>query len=92
MNKYDEGAIINVNRGSASWSTSKSTAQSFSKPYNDGVHLVFISKTQSKGTSIKHISKYNHEDEVLVSKNAKYRVTGKPKNQGKYMYVHVEEV
>lgn len=87
---YQKGAIIDVNRGSASWSTSKKAAMTFGENYN-GASVVFKCETQRNGTSVKHISEYTHENEVLVSKKSQYQVTGRHK-EGKYLIVTVKEV
>lgn len=87
---YVKGAILDINRGTASWSTDRSVSKSFSqKGY--GQKVIFHSATQSRGTSIKHISHFKGESEVLVSKDARYRVT-KTSKMGSYLHVYVEEV
>lgn len=77
----------------ASWSTQEGTARSFaSKGGSGAAHVVFVSQTQNKGTSIKHISYYTNEHEVLVSKNSKYTVTNISTKPGSpYTYVYVKE-
>lgn len=90
MDGWNKGAIIDINgNGTASWSTDKAVSRSFAS--KGEVHLVFSCKTQSRGTSIKHISQFSHESEVLVSKKAKYRVIGGPKTIHGYTYFDVEE-
>ncbi len=72
----------------ASWSTSKTSASTFGK-------TMFICKTQKKGTSIQGFSNYANEKEVLVGKDAKYKVTKIYNGTGKYSsykYIEVEEV
>lgn len=86
------GGTFDVNAGTASWSTQESTARSFSKSGSGGRHVVFVSQTQSKGTSIKHISYFTKENEVLVSKNARYTITNiSTKSGSPYTYVYVKE-
>lgn len=86
------GGTFDVNLGTASWSTQESTARSFSKSGSGSRHVVFVSQTQSKGTSIKHISYFAKENEVLVSKNAKYTITNiSTKSGSPYTYVYVKE-
>lgn len=86
------GGTFDVNLGTASWSTSEGTARNFAKAYKDNKSVVFVSQTQNKGTSIKHISYYSNESEVLVSKNAKYTVTNISTKPGSpYTYVYVKE-
>lgn len=60
-------------RGPSSWSTKKSTAESFaSTALDDHVEIIFHLGGKANGTSIKHLSKFQHEDEVLLSKNARF--------------------
>ena len=74
VSKLKPGATIDVNGGGpASWSTDSSIADTFAGNIG-GASVVFISKKQKKATSIKGISKYSHENEVLVSRNTQYRV------------------
>lgn len=83
------GAIIGM-KGTASWTSSKGVADGYTEGMNP---VVFVSKTQRQGTSIKHLAKYSSENEVTVSKNASYRVkrSKKDKKNG-IMYVYLEEV
>lgn len=86
------GSTFDVNLGTASWSTQEGKAREFATPYNGNKGVVFVSQTQSKGTSIKHISYYSNENEVLVSKKAKYTVTSISTKPGSpYTYVYVKE-
>lgn len=86
------GGTFDVNAGTASWSTQESTARSFSKSGSGDSPVVFVSQTQSKGTSIKHISYFTKENEVLVSKNARYTITNiSTKSSSPYTYVYVKE-
>lgn len=86
------GGTFDVNLGTASWSTQESTARNFAKSSSGDKPVVFVSQTQGKGTSIKHISYYGNESEVLVSKNAKYTVTNISTKPGSpYTYVYVKE-
>lgn len=87
---FVKNAIIDINRGTASWSTSREVSKSFSGK-GSGSKVVFRCKTQSRGTSIKHISFFPGENEVLVSRRVQYKVTGR-RQQGSYLYVDVEEV
>ena len=70
----DVGVNVNVGDkidmlGTASWSSSEHTARSFA---GDGT--VFVCETQSKGVSLKFGSAHPAENEVAVSKDAKYQV------------------
>lgn len=77
------------NGGSASWSTNSNKARNFSN--GDETPVIFRCPTQSKGTSIKPYSEFKTEDEVLVSKEARYVVKKKQFKDGRW-YVDVEEV
>lgn len=89
------GDKIDVNLGTASWSTAESTARSFSGGGYAGAgkrSVVFVSPTQSQGTSIKHISYYSGENEVLVSKKTQYIIDSISIKPGSpYTYVYVKE-
>lgn len=92
LSGWDKGAIIDINgNGTASWSTDRNVSKSFASKGGDA-RLVFSCKTQNRGTSIKHISHFSSENEVLVSMKSKYRVVTKPKTVGGYTYIEVEEV
>ena len=90
------GDVIDM-RGSSSWSSSLGEAQYFSYVDANGNNagkfpIIFQSKTQRHGTSVKHLAEYSSEDEVVVSKNAKYRVTGVSKSiDGRY-YIDLKEL
>lgn len=88
--KYKVGQKIDVNRGTASWSSDLQISQKFSSD-GDGERVVFRSPTQSKGTSIKHLSKYEHEDEVMVSKHANYTITNIKRKKDGIIYIDVKE-
>ena len=89
------GNKIDVNLGTASWSTAESTARSFSGSGYAGTgkrSVIFVSGTQTKGTSIKHISLFANENEVLVSKKAQYIIDSISIKPGSpYTYVYVKE-
>lgn len=84
-----EGTVFDM-RGTSSWSSKESVAKSFANSgYND---IVFESVTQSKGTSVRHISRYPTEDEILVSKSSQYRVSSaKFDKNNKVWRIKVEE-
>ncbi len=89
------GDKIDVNLGTASWSTAESTARSFSGSGYAGTgkrSVIFVSGTQTNGTSIKHISLFANENEVLVSKKAQYIIDSISIKPGSpYTYVYVKE-
>lgn len=77
----------------ASWSTNRHTSEGFGSSYN---HVTFVHTGSSqKGVSVKKISSVGYENEVLVSKSAKYKVVAVvPGPVGKYnsqTYVYVED-
>lgn len=66
--------------GAASFSTNQKTAESFGKsnaPGADGEVVLFRSKGVQNGTSVKCISEFPGEDEVLMSSKASWKPTGK---------------
>ncbi len=89
------GAVWDVNGGGpASWSTEAQTADSFAGN-SAGRSVVFITKSHKSATSIKGISKFSSENEVLSSMKNRYRITGVSKGHGTYnnrLYVEVEAV
>ena len=87
--KYKVGGIIDANKGTASWSSDREVARDFAS--GKKTKVVFSCKTQSKGTSVKHLAKYGNEKEVLVSKNAEYKITSMKEKNG-VVYIDVKEV
>lgn len=92
---YKVGAELDINRGTASWSSLRNVAADFadnvvpkSKRQNK---VIFVSPTQKNGVTIKHLSHYEFEHEVLVSKKSRYTVT-KTYNDSGYTFVEVKEV
>ena len=82
------GDIIDMG-GTSSWSSRLDSALDYADYASK--KIVFVSPSQSKGTSTKHLSYYPNENEVTVSKNAKYKVQS-VKNEGGISYVYVKEV
>ena len=78
---YKSVAIIDVNHGTASWSTTQAVSLAFSS-HGEGQRVVFRSPTQPKGTSIKHVWCFQKEDEVLVSKTSRYKVVSTMRSDG----------
>lgn len=76
MNTLSNGGTINM-KGTASWSSSLKTAQSFASTYSGRHKVVFVLNGDTKaGTSIQHLSSYGKgEHEVLVSKKTRYSAT-----------------
>lgn len=74
-------------RGVSSWSSKKSVADDFS----GGSHpIVFVSNGTStnKGTSIKHLSNFKNEDEVLMSKDMTFTPTKMRKSKNGTIYIY----
>jgi hypothetical protein len=71
------GELINQ-KGAASFSTSENTARSFgtSNCPHDGTVVMFRSKGVQNGTSVKNISDFPSEDEVLMSSKARWKPIG----------------
>ena len=75
LTNTDKDAIINLNAGTASWSTSSYVARNFANMGNNpsGGRLIAHVSGERRGTSIKNGSYYNHEDEVLCSRREAFR-------------------
>lgn len=79
MDKASKGQPIDM-RGISSWSTEQSIAEEFATDYSESgfIHsVVFVTNGTStkNGTSVKHLSRYKDENEVLVSKDAVFTPT-----------------
>ena len=61
--------------GTSSWSSDKSMTELFSNLPKEGkVGVLFQVEKPGRATSVKHLSMNEHEDEVLVHKDQKYKV------------------
>lgn len=61
--------------GTASWSTEKNIADNFASsntPWPDGISIIFISDGKQNGTSIRNLSSFHNENEVLMSNEARW--------------------
>lgn len=67
--------------GAASFSTSPGVADSFARRNEKGAMVVFETKGVQNGTSVKAISQYTTENEVLMSSKATWKPTGKIKEE-----------
>lgn len=88
-----QGHLISQ-QGAASFSTSEGTAQSFgasnAMKFPDGEVVLFRSKGVQNGTSVRCISEFPSEDEVLMSSKATWKPTGKIERttiKGKNAYI-----
>jgi hypothetical protein len=79
--------------GTSSWSTKRSKAEQFSSSGAglDDWQVVLECKGPNRGTSIRAVSNYTEEDEVLVSRHARYKITG-TRQEGSFTIFEVEEV
>ena len=95
LDKYVPGYEFKGMRGSASWSSNFRTARDFALRNSNnygGKAVVFHSDTQNKGTSVTHLSMLGGmEKEVLVSKDARYRVVDR-KDDGEIIHVYLKEL
>lgn len=91
FNELVKGAEVNM-RGTSSWSTSRDRATYFAKTGAGEIPVLFISSSQGKGVDIHAISKLSYEQEVLVSKDARWSVKKKPKKVKGIYVVEVEEI
>ena len=79
--------------GTSSWSTNKKIAEAFADSQGDEVSFIFRSKGKQNGTSVKYLSRYPQEDEVLMSKDARWKpvkVTESP--WGSTFYIDCEPI
>ena len=86
-------------QGAASWSTRESCSQGFagshigeiSPVYGDrkSIRVVLVAHRHKKATSIKYLSEFPSEDEVLSSKDCRWRVV-REYTKGGYTYFDVE--
>lgn len=73
--KLESGESLDM-LGAASWTTDLSIATDFSeKNLSDRVvnSVIFVCESQPMGTSIRHLSRFIEEQEVLVSSKCKYK-------------------
>jgi hypothetical protein len=77
--------------GAASWSSDMETAENFAS--RNEMQLIFINNGPvNKGTTMKHLSKYRTEEEILVGKNAKYKALSIKEIRPNWFEIEVEEV
>ena len=89
VSKYKKGAVIDM-MGMSSWTSSSEVAEDFAA---GGKHIIFVntSKKSKNGTSVKRLSKFKTEQEVLFSNEARWKVDSQ-ETQGHTTYVYVHEV
>lgn len=84
------GTELNMG-GTSSWSTSYRQACQFSGIGSGDKAVVLECRGIQRGTSIQTLSGIRDEEEVLVSKNARYKITG-TRQEGNLTIFEVEEV
>lgn len=84
------GSVIDQ-MGASSWSSAYSVADDFMRFRSGGVRVMFTLDKTDVGTSIKHLSKYSKEDEVLISALASQEIV-EILQIGDYYKVIVREV
>lgn len=91
------GTVLNQG-GTSSWTDDLKIANKFAdisidaEKYKESVSVIFKLDETSKGTSIRHISRFFSENEVLVSNKAKQAVSQiEIKRKGKQIIVHLVE-
>ena len=94
LTSYIPGKRI-TSGGTCSWSSNQGIAREYATKnttleYPNSV--VYHCETQSKGTGIKHISVYEHEDEVLCSKESVWEIVRTEVDSEYITHVYVKEV
>lgn len=99
LSEYSVGSIHDM-RGTSSWSSEIIIAQEFAdwegakKEKGKTNAVIFHSPTQHNGTSIRHLSNYPNEDgenEVIVSKQSRYKVVRRSKDNDGRVHIFLEE-
>lgn len=90
---YEVGSVHDMN-GISSWSNEIEIARQFGDEYKNyfGNSVILHSPTQGKGTAIRHLSKYPGENEILVSKDSRYRVVKRQSDDKDRIHIYLEEV
>lgn len=86
------GQAVDPNIGGvASWSTKRTKSESFAGGGHSGHSVVFVTtgSTHKNAVSIKNLSYYSSENEVLASGNNSYTKVGQFEKNG-YLYVYVD--
>jgi len=88
---FKVGDIIDQH-GTSSWTSKKEIAEKFAGR-GDVNGVVFVLKENQTGVSITHISRFGaDEEEIIMSKDARYRVLNVTRNEKGFIEVLVEEV
>ena len=92
LSRYRDGIIVDM-LGASSWSDRYDVSKKFAKDNisNENPNqVIFICDAQSKGTSIKHLSTRPEQNEILVSKEAKY-IVKKIDKRGEETWIYLNE-
>ena len=89
VSQYKKGAVIDM-RGMSSWTSSPDIADLFATG-NKRVIFINEGKKSKNGTSVKRLSDYKIEEEVLFSNKARWKVDSQ-ETKGIRTYVYVHEV
>lgn len=89
VSQYKKGAVIDM-RGMSSWTSSQRVADNFATG-NKRVIFINEGKKSKNGTSVKRLSDYKTEEEVLFSNKARWKVDSQ-ETKGIRTYVYVHEV
>ena len=66
-------------RGPASWSSDRDVAENFAeKDHPTDISIIFCTGGRQNGTSIKHLSGFPYENEVLMSNDARWKSIAEP--------------
>lgn len=72
MSQFKVGQTLTM-KGPSSWSSRRSLAEDFTGGLNV-LGVVFVLPKTTRGASVKHLSEFPSEDEVLVSGKAKFKI------------------
>lgn len=78
--------------GASSWSTNAETAGDFAEGNSEGAVVLFRSTGPQNGTSVRYVSEYPMEDEVLMSNDARWKPTNVETDEDDFgtLYVYVD--
>lgn len=93
VQKAKSGGKIDM-MGTSSWSSDKSIAEDFGSMIAGKTDAVIIFKTGAtkKGTSIRHLSDYEDQDEVIISKGARWVCKNVSGGSGAFFEIELEEM
>lgn len=92
IDEYIIGSIHDM-LGTSSWSDDLDVAKEFSGETGfDKKSVIFHCSTQSKGTSISHLSNLKGEGEIIVSKESRYRVINIQTDYDRRIHIYLEEI